>query len=159
MSAHLFTSPSLSEELPDKAERAQYKLLCPDNTRKSVEEYKQCHLAQVPSHAVVARSVNGKEDAIWKLLSQAQVHPPSVPQACLSLGVCGGLSVPNFCSREFSSLRTVGPDPPVDSRNIGTFFSVSPWQALLGSSRSRGGGRGDKVIFLGPQGPGDTTIF
>nr|XP_042137725.1 lactotransferrin [Peromyscus maniculatus bairdii] len=63
---------TILEELPDKAERAQYKLLCPDNTRKSVEEYKQCHLAQVPSHAVVARSVNGKEDAIWKLLSQAQ---------------------------------------------------------------------------------------
>ncbi|XP_041533181.1 lactotransferrin isoform X3 [Microtus oregoni] len=60
------------EELPDKAERDQYKLLCPDNTWKSVEEYKECHLAQVPSHAVVARSVRGREDAIWELLSQAQ---------------------------------------------------------------------------------------
>ncbi|XP_049995176.1 lactotransferrin [Alexandromys fortis] len=63
---------TILEELPDKAERNQYKLLCPDNTWKSVEEYKECHLAQVPSHAVVARSVRGKEDAIWELLSQAQ---------------------------------------------------------------------------------------
>ncbi|MEJ1285855.1 lactotransferrin [Cricetulus griseus] len=63
---------TILEELPDKAERDQYKLLCPDNTWKSVEEYKECHLAQVPSHAVVARSVRGKEDAIWELLSQAQ---------------------------------------------------------------------------------------
>ncbi|KAL1781876.1 lactotransferrin [Sigmodon hispidus] len=63
---------TILEELPDKAERSQYKLLCLDNTWKSVEEYKECHLAQVPSHAVVARSVNGKEDAIWELLRQAQ---------------------------------------------------------------------------------------
>ncbi|XP_050996515.1 lactotransferrin [Acomys russatus] len=63
---------TIFEELPDKAERDQYKLLCPDNTWKSVEEYKECHLAQVPSHAVVGRSKNGKEDAIWKLLSQSQ---------------------------------------------------------------------------------------
>lgn len=89
---HLSTSPFLSEELPDKAERDQYKLLCPDNTWKSVEEYKECHLAQVPSHAVVARSVRGKEDAIWELLSQAQVHPPAAPEACLSLGCRGGSS-------------------------------------------------------------------
>ncbi|XP_040595753.1 lactotransferrin [Mesocricetus auratus] len=63
---------TILEELPDKAERDQYKLLCPDNTWRPVEEFKECHLAQVPSHAVVARSVKGKEDAIWELLSQAQ---------------------------------------------------------------------------------------
>ena len=90
--AHLSPSPFLPEELPNKAERDQYKLLCPDNTWKSVEEYKECHLAQVPSHAVVARSVRGKEDAIWELLSQAQVHPPTVTEACLSLGCVGGSS-------------------------------------------------------------------
>ncbi|XP_005383500.2 PREDICTED: lactotransferrin [Chinchilla lanigera] len=60
------------EDLPDKAQRDQYKLLCPDNTWRPVDEYKQCHLARVPSHAVVARSVNGKEDLIWKFLRQAQ---------------------------------------------------------------------------------------
>lgn len=71
----LFPSP---EALSEKAERDQYELLCPDNTRKSVDEYAQCHLAKVPSHAVVARSVDGKEDLIWELLSQAQVSSPAV---------------------------------------------------------------------------------
>ncbi|NP_032548.2 lactotransferrin precursor [Mus musculus] len=60
------------EELPNKAERDQYKLLCPDNTWKPVTEYKECHLAQVPSHAVVSRSTNDKEEAIWELLRQSQ---------------------------------------------------------------------------------------
>lgn len=60
------------ENLPEKAERDEYELLCPDNTRKSVDEFKECHLARVPSHAVVARSVNGKEDRIWTLLQRAQ---------------------------------------------------------------------------------------
>ncbi|XP_054450510.1 lactotransferrin [Pteronotus mesoamericanus] len=60
------------ENLPNKSERDQYELLCPDNTRKPVDEFKECHLARVPSHAVVARSVGGKEDAIWRLLSKAQ---------------------------------------------------------------------------------------
>ncbi|XP_033618597.1 lactotransferrin [Fukomys damarensis] len=60
------------EDLPDKAQRDQYKLLCLDNTWRPVDEYKQCHLARVSSHAVVARSVNGKEDLIWEFLRQAQ---------------------------------------------------------------------------------------
>ncbi|XP_034339948.1 lactotransferrin [Arvicanthis niloticus] len=63
---------TIFEELPNKAERDQYKLLCPDNTWKSVAEYKECHLAKVSSHAVVARSSNNKEDAIWELLRQSQ---------------------------------------------------------------------------------------
>ncbi|XP_028334748.1 lactotransferrin isoform X4 [Physeter macrocephalus] len=60
------------ENLPEKADRDQYELLCPDNTRKPVDAFKECHLAQIPSHAVVARSVDGKEDLIWKLLHKAQ---------------------------------------------------------------------------------------
>ncbi|XP_003476935.2 lactotransferrin [Cavia porcellus] len=60
------------EDLPDKAQREEYKLLCPDNTWRPVDEYKQCHLARVPSHAIVARSVNGREDLIWEFLRQAQ---------------------------------------------------------------------------------------
>ncbi|XP_021510351.2 lactotransferrin [Meriones unguiculatus] len=68
-----FTRAStIFEELPNRADWHQYKLLCPDNTWKPVTEYKDCHLAQVPSHTVVARSMNGKEDAIWELLSQSQ---------------------------------------------------------------------------------------
>ncbi|XP_075403978.1 inhibitor of carbonic anhydrase-like [Tenrec ecaudatus] len=60
------------ENLPDKADRDQYELLCPDNTRKPVDSYKECHLAQVPSHAIVARNVDGKENLIWELLNKAQ---------------------------------------------------------------------------------------
>ncbi|XP_069329604.1 lactotransferrin isoform X1 [Eulemur rufifrons] len=60
------------EDLPDEAERDQYELLCPDNTRKPVDKFQECNMARVPSHAVVARSVDSKEDAIWELLRQAQ---------------------------------------------------------------------------------------
>ncbi|XP_072469736.1 lactotransferrin-like [Notamacropus eugenii] len=60
------------ENLPNEAERNEYELLCLDNTRKSVEDYRDCNLARIPAHAVVARSVNGKEDLIWNLLSTAQ---------------------------------------------------------------------------------------
>uniref|UniRef100_A0A8C8WH64 Lactotransferrin n=1 Tax=Panthera leo TaxID=9689 RepID=A0A8C8WH64_PANLE len=60
------------ETLPDKADQDKYELLCLNNTRKPVDAFKECHLARIPSHAVVARSVDGKEDLIWKLLNKAQ---------------------------------------------------------------------------------------
>ncbi|KAM6223875.1 serotransferrin [Rhynchocyon petersi] len=63
---------TIVENLPEKADRDKYELLCPDNTRKPVDAYKECNLAWVPSHAVVARSVDGKEDLIWELLNKAQ---------------------------------------------------------------------------------------
>lgn len=50
-----------------------YDLLCLDNSRKSVDKYRECHLALFPSHAVMARNIGGKEDLIWELLNQAQV--------------------------------------------------------------------------------------
>lgn len=78
-SAHLGFLPPLPfplENLPDEADRDKYELLCPDNTRKPVDAFKECHLARVPSHAVVARSVDGREDLIWRLLHRAQVPPP-----------------------------------------------------------------------------------
>ncbi|KAL1782087.1 inhibitor of carbonic anhydrase [Sigmodon hispidus] len=62
------------EVMPQKADRDQYELLCADNTRRPVDEYKQCYLAQVPSDVVLARSVNGKEDVIRELLGVAQDH-------------------------------------------------------------------------------------
>uniref|UniRef100_A0A7N5J844 Transferrin n=1 Tax=Ailuropoda melanoleuca TaxID=9646 RepID=A0A7N5J844_AILME len=63
------------ENLPNEADWDNYRLLCPDNLhRMPVDKYKDCHLASVPSHAVVARSVGGKEDLIWELLNQAQEH-------------------------------------------------------------------------------------
>ncbi|EGW05641.1 Serotransferrin [Cricetulus griseus] len=62
------------EVLPHKADRDQYELLCTDNTRRPVDEYEQCYLARVPSHVVLARSVDGKEDLIQELLRVAQEH-------------------------------------------------------------------------------------
>ncbi|XP_052043453.1 inhibitor of carbonic anhydrase isoform X1 [Apodemus sylvaticus] len=62
------------EVMPTKAERDQYELLCADNTRRPVDEYEQCYLARAPSHIVVARSVDGKEDSIQELLRVAQEH-------------------------------------------------------------------------------------
>uniref|UniRef100_A0A4X2JSZ8 Transferrin-like domain-containing protein n=1 Tax=Vombatus ursinus TaxID=29139 RepID=A0A4X2JSZ8_VOMUR len=60
------------ENLQTEADKNNYELLCPDNTRKPVDQYRDCNLAKIPAHAVVARSVNGKEDLIWNLLSTAQ---------------------------------------------------------------------------------------
>ncbi|XP_016079806.1 PREDICTED: serotransferrin-like [Miniopterus natalensis] len=65
---------TVMENLAQQSDRNQYELLCRDNTRKPVDKYDECHLASVPSHAVVARSVGGKEDLIWELLNQAQEH-------------------------------------------------------------------------------------
>ncbi|XP_023605310.1 serotransferrin isoform X7 [Myotis lucifugus] len=62
------------ENLARQADGDQYELLCRDNTRKPVDQYEECHLASIPSHAVVARSVGGKEDLIWELLNQAQEY-------------------------------------------------------------------------------------
>ncbi|GAB1294592.1 Serotransferrin [Apodemus speciosus] len=65
---------TIFEVLPQKADRDQYELLCLDNTRKPVDQYEDCYLARIPSHAVVARNTNGKEDLIWEILKVAQ-HP------------------------------------------------------------------------------------
>lgn len=78
--AHL-NFPSL-EVLSEKSDRDQYELLCPDNTRKPVDQFEECYLARVPSHAVVARAVDGKEDLIWEILKVAQV--PCPPATILS---------------------------------------------------------------------------
>ncbi|XP_057593902.1 serotransferrin-like [Hippopotamus amphibius kiboko] len=60
------------DNLPEK-DQEDYELLC-QGGRRPVNEYKNCHLARVPSHAVVARSVDGKEHLIWELLNKAQEH-------------------------------------------------------------------------------------
>uniref|UniRef100_A0A8D0G642 Lactotransferrin n=1 Tax=Sphenodon punctatus TaxID=8508 RepID=A0A8D0G642_SPHPU len=54
------------------SEKNQYELLCEDGSRKSVDDYKHCYLARVPAHAVVARSIDGKDEEIWNFLSKAQ---------------------------------------------------------------------------------------
>ncbi|KAL7850875.1 hypothetical protein AOLI_G00212310 [Acnodon oligacanthus] len=54
------------------AEKDQYELLCKDDTRKSIDEYKTCHLARVPAHAVVSRKDADLASRIFKLLEPLQ---------------------------------------------------------------------------------------
>uniref|UniRef100_A0A8C0ZI85 Ovotransferrin n=4 Tax=Paridae TaxID=9153 RepID=A0A8C0ZI85_CYACU len=53
------------------AEKDDYELLCLDGTRQPVDNYKACHWARVPAHAVVARD-DSKVNDIWNFLSRAQ---------------------------------------------------------------------------------------
>ncbi|XP_066050285.1 serotransferrin [Chamaea fasciata] len=53
------------------AEKDEYELLCLDGTRQPVDNYKACHWARVPAHAVVARD-DSKVSDIWNFLSKAQ---------------------------------------------------------------------------------------
>ncbi|TST47712.1 Serotransferrin-2 [Bagarius yarrelli] len=48
---------------PDK-----FELLCKDGTRKPVDQYKACNLAQVPAHAVVTRADKDLADRITQVL-------------------------------------------------------------------------------------------
>uniref|UniRef100_A0A8C3KDA6 Ovotransferrin n=1 Tax=Calidris pygmaea TaxID=425635 RepID=A0A8C3KDA6_9CHAR len=52
-------------------EKGEYELLCLDGSRQPVDNYKSCHWARVPAHAVVARD-DDKVDDIWNFLSKAQ---------------------------------------------------------------------------------------
>nr|CAH10347.1 iron binding protein [Struthio camelus] len=52
-------------------EKDKYELLCLDGTRQPVDNYKACHWARVPAHAVVARA-DSKAEEIWSFLSKAQ---------------------------------------------------------------------------------------
>ncbi|XP_075057685.1 uncharacterized protein LOC142143610 isoform X2 [Mixophyes fleayi] len=49
-----------------------YELLCPDNTRKPLNEAKDCNLGKVPSNAVVTRSSCDKSVDIIEFLLEAQ---------------------------------------------------------------------------------------
>lgn len=70
-----FVKHTTALSLPEE-ERNKYELLCDDDTRKPLEQYASCNLARVPSHAVMARSVNGRTDEIWNLLSILQERYP-----------------------------------------------------------------------------------
>ncbi|XP_076838354.1 serotransferrin-2-like isoform X3 [Brachyhypopomus gauderio] len=50
-------------------EKAKYELLCKDGTRKSIDEYKDCHLAKVPAHAVVSRKDPELAHRIFQVLN------------------------------------------------------------------------------------------
>ncbi|KAI7810198.1 transferrin [Triplophysa rosa] len=53
-----------------EAEKPNYELLCLDGTRKSVDDYKNCHLGKEPAHAVISRKDPDLSERIYKLLSQ-----------------------------------------------------------------------------------------
>ncbi|KAM3605207.1 uncharacterized protein V6R79_022248 [Siganus canaliculatus] len=57
--------------VPD-SEKANYELLCKDNTRKPIDDYRDCHLARVPAHAVVTRKDPQLADLIWGSLQSLQ---------------------------------------------------------------------------------------
>ncbi|KAB5535959.1 hypothetical protein PHYPO_G00123850 [Pangasianodon hypophthalmus] len=52
------------------AAKDQYELLCKDGTRKPVDEYKNCHLARVPGHAVISRYDKDLSDRIFGVLEK-----------------------------------------------------------------------------------------
>ncbi|KAG9494511.1 hypothetical protein GDO78_002041 [Eleutherodactylus coqui] len=49
-----------------------FQLLCPDNTRKSIDQYQQCNLARIPVNAVVTRSAGDKTADILTTIQIAQ---------------------------------------------------------------------------------------
>lgn len=57
--------------VPD-AEKANYELLCKDGSRQPIDNYKTCHLARVPAHAVVTRKDDQLADLITKSLNSVQ---------------------------------------------------------------------------------------
>ncbi|XP_019748408.1 transferrin-a isoform X2 [Hippocampus comes] len=57
--------------VPDNM-KADYELLCLDNTRAPIDNYKNCHLARVPAHAVVTRKDPDLADLIWNSLNSLQ---------------------------------------------------------------------------------------
>uniref|UniRef100_A0A673BKA4 Serotransferrin n=1 Tax=Sphaeramia orbicularis TaxID=375764 RepID=A0A673BKA4_9TELE len=50
--------------VPDSI-KANYELLCKDNTRAPIDNYKSCHLGRVPAHAVVSRKDPELSELIW----------------------------------------------------------------------------------------------
>ncbi|KAI3374952.1 hypothetical protein L3Q82_021477, partial [Scortum barcoo] len=54
------------------AEKANYELLCKDNSRAPIDSYKTCHLARVPAHAVVTRKDPQLAELIWTSLNSVQ---------------------------------------------------------------------------------------
>ncbi|CAN9503436.1 unnamed protein product [Ophioblennius macclurei] len=57
--------------VPD-SEKSKYELLCTDNTRAPIDNYRSCNLARVPAHAVVTRKDPQLAAAIWGNLSEVQ---------------------------------------------------------------------------------------
>nr|CAK18222.1 transferrin [Chamaeleo chamaeleon] len=72
-------------------EKNNYELLCNDGTRKPIDEVNNCFLAKAPSHAVIARIVDGRADEIWTLLSYAlKQYSNNHEQKCQLFGPADG---------------------------------------------------------------------
>uniref|UniRef100_A0A672JAE5 Serotransferrin n=1 Tax=Salarias fasciatus TaxID=181472 RepID=A0A672JAE5_SALFA len=52
--------------------KSKYELLCKDNTRAPIDDFRSCHLARVPAHAVVTRKDDQLAAAIWDALTSVQ---------------------------------------------------------------------------------------
>ncbi|KAM9844514.1 transferrin-a [Aulostomus maculatus] len=57
--------------VPD-SEKANYELLCKDNSRAPIDSFRECHLARVPAHAVVTRQDDQLAELIWTSLDAVQ---------------------------------------------------------------------------------------
>ncbi|XP_033973731.1 serotransferrin-like [Trematomus bernacchii] len=57
--------------VPD-SEKQDYELLCKDDTRAPIDDYRTCHLARAPAHAVVSRKDAQLADLIWNSLNSTQ---------------------------------------------------------------------------------------
>uniref|UniRef100_A0A669E324 Serotransferrin n=1 Tax=Oreochromis niloticus TaxID=8128 RepID=A0A669E324_ORENI len=55
-----------------ESDKPMYELLCKDNTRAPIDNYKACSLARVPAHAVVTRKDPQLADLIWQSLDRVQ---------------------------------------------------------------------------------------
>lgn len=81
-----------------------FELLCRDGTRADVTEWRRCHLARVPAHAVVVRA-DTDGSLIFRLLNEGQVssgHPTQL------LGVAG----PSHLSPGWGLRAIPGPHQP-----------------------------------------------
>uniref|UniRef100_A0A8C7ZT65 Serotransferrin n=1 Tax=Oryzias sinensis TaxID=183150 RepID=A0A8C7ZT65_9TELE len=57
--------------VPDQ-EKSKYELLCRDNTRAPIDDYKKCNLARVPAHAIVTRKDPQLAELIWTSVNSVQ---------------------------------------------------------------------------------------
>ncbi|KAL3988493.1 BTB/POZ domain-containing protein KCTD2/5/17 [Sarotherodon galilaeus] len=55
-----------------ESDKPMYELLCKDNTRAPIDNYKTCSLARVPAHAVVTRKDPQLADFIWQSLERVR---------------------------------------------------------------------------------------
>ncbi|KAJ4945461.1 hypothetical protein JOQ06_023146, partial [Pogonophryne albipinna] len=57
--------------VPD-SKKQDYELLCKDDTRAPIDDYRTCHRARAPAHAVVSRKDAQLADLIWNSLNSVQ---------------------------------------------------------------------------------------